>query len=40
VITSFIATAMQADVNVFDYFNTVQRNNQAVKENHDTFSYF
>ena len=33
VITSFIATAMQADVNVFDYFNAVQRNRQAVKEN-------
>jgi hypothetical protein len=32
VITSFIATSMQADVNVFDYFNAVQRNHQAVKE--------
>ena len=33
VITSFIATTMQADVNVLDYFNAVQRNRQAVKEN-------
>ena len=33
VITSCIATAMQADVNVFDYFNAIQRNSQAVKDN-------
>ena len=33
VITSFIATAMQADVNVFDYFNAIQRHRQAVKKN-------
>jgi hypothetical protein len=31
VITSCIATAMQADVNVFDYFNAIQRNSAAVK---------
>ena len=31
VITSCIATAMQADVNVFDYFNAIQRNQTAVK---------
>lgn len=33
VITSCIATAMQAEVNVFDYFNAVQRNSRAVREN-------
>ena len=33
VITSFIATAMQADANVFDYFNAIQRHRQAVKKN-------
>jgi hypothetical protein len=31
VLTSCIATAMQADVNVFDYFNAIQRNSAAVK---------
>jgi len=31
VITSCIATSMQADVNVFDYFNAIQRNSAAVK---------
>ena len=33
VITSNIATAMQSGVNVFDYFNAVQRHHQAVKNN-------
>ncbi|VAW56031.1 hypothetical protein MNBD_GAMMA07-493 [hydrothermal vent metagenome] len=33
VITSCIATAMQAEINVFDYFNTIQRNSLAVKKN-------
>lgn len=33
VITSCIATAMQADVNVFDYFNAIQRNRLAVRNN-------
>ncbi len=33
VITSSIATAMQAGVNVFDYFNAIQRNSEAVKKN-------
>ena len=33
VITSCIATAMQNEINVFDYFNAIQRNRQAVKEN-------
>ena len=33
VITSSIATAMQAGVNVFDYFNDIQRHHQAVKDN-------
>lgn len=32
VITSCIATSMQADVNVFDYFNAIQRNSDAVKK--------
>jgi hypothetical protein len=32
VITSLIATAMQADINVFDYFNAIQRHSQTVKE--------
>ena len=32
VITSLIATAMQADINVFDYFNAIQQHRQAVKE--------
>jgi hypothetical protein len=32
VITSLIATAMQAGINVFDYFNAIQRHSQAVKE--------
>jgi len=32
VITSLIATAMQADINVFDYFNAIQRHSQEVKE--------
>ena len=32
VITSLIATAMQAGINVFDYFNVIQRHSQAVKE--------
>lgn len=32
VITSCIATSMQADVNVFDYFNAIQRNSTAVKK--------
>lgn len=31
VITSCIATSMQADVNVFDYFNAIQRHRIAVK---------
>jgi len=30
VITSCIATAMQAETNVFDYFNAIQRNSLAV----------
>ena len=33
VITASIATAMLAEVNVFDYFNAVQRNSQQVKQN-------
>jgi len=33
VLTSCIATSMQADVNVFDYFNAIQRNRLAVREN-------
>ena len=33
VITSCIATAMQAEVNVFHYFNAVQGNSQDVKKN-------
>jgi transposase len=32
VITSLIGTAIQADINVFDYFNTIQLHRQAVKE--------
>jgi len=32
VITSCIATAMHADVNVFDYFNAVQKNSLEVKK--------
>jgi len=31
VITSCLATAMQADINVFDYFNAIQRHSEAVK---------
>ena len=33
VLTSCIATSMQADVNVFDYFNAIQRNRLAVRNN-------
>ncbi len=33
VITSCIATAMQNDANVFDYFNAIQRNRLEVKNN-------
>ncbi len=33
VITSCIATTRQAQINVFDYFNAIQRHRQAVKEN-------
>jgi transposase len=32
VITSLIATAMQAGINVFDYFNAIQRHSQLVKD--------
>ena len=32
VITSLIATAMQSGINVFDYFNAIQRHSQLVKE--------
>jgi hypothetical protein len=31
VITSLIATSSQAGINVFDYFNAVQRNGAAVR---------
>ena len=33
VVTSCIATTRQAEVNVFDYFNAIQRHREAVKEN-------
>jgi transposase len=32
VITSLIATAMLAGINVFDYFNAIQRHSQLVKD--------
>ncbi|NYZ68092.1 transposase, partial [Endozoicomonas sp. SM1973] len=35
VLTSVIATAASAGINVFDYLNAIQRNKAAVKANPD-----